>query len=41
MKVHKSQRVVPQEKTYPGVGLLICLGTGVAFWGSLAYIIFH
>jgi hypothetical protein len=40
MRVHKSQRIVHQEKRYPGVGLLICLGTGVAFWGSLAYFIF-
>lgn len=28
-----------KEKTYPGIGLLICVGTSVAFWGSLAYII--
>ncbi len=29
-----------RERTYPGIGLLICLGSGVAFWGSLAWIIF-
>ena len=39
MKVHKSQRIVHQEKTYPGVGLLLCLGSGLLFWGSVAYLI--
>jgi hypothetical protein len=28
-----------QERTYPGVGLLITLGSGFLFWGSLAYIV--
>lgn len=28
-----------QEKTYPGVGLLLTLGTGFLFWGSLAWLI--
>lgn len=41
MKVHKSQvrRMPPKEKTYPGVGLLICLTSGLAFWGSVAYLV--
>lgn len=39
MRVHASQRVVYQEKRYPGIGLLICLGTGLLFWGSVAYLI--
>ena len=29
-----------QEKRYPGVGLLICLVTGFAFWGFIAYLLF-
>jgi len=40
MRVHKSQRVVPKERTYPGVGLLMCFGSGLLFWGTLAYVIF-
>jgi len=27
------------ERTYPGVGLLITLGSGFLFWGSLAYMV--
>lgn len=30
-----------EEKRYPGVGLLLCLATGLAFWGTLAYFIFR
>jgi len=30
-----------EEKRYPGVGLLICLATGLAFWGTVAYFIFR
>ncbi len=30
-----------QEKTYPGVGLLITFGSGLLFWSSLAYAVFH
>lgn len=30
-----------EERTYPGVGLLIAVGTGLLFWGSIAYICFH
>ncbi len=41
MKVHSSQRIVHEEKRYPGVGLLLCLGTGVLFWGTIAYLIFR
>lgn len=41
MRVHASQRVVHQEKTYPGIGLLICLGSGLLFWGSVAYLLWH
>ncbi len=28
-----------EEKRYPGIGLLLCLGTGLAFWGTVAYLI--
>ncbi len=38
MKIHKSQKKVHQEKTYPGVGLLMCVGSGLLFWSSVAYI---
>jgi len=41
MKVHKSQRVFQEEKKYPGVGALICVGSGLLFWGSLAYLFVH
>lgn len=41
MKVHKSQRIACEERTYPGVGLLLTFGTGVVFWGGLAYLIFN
>lgn len=27
------------EKRYPGVGLLLCLVTGLAFWGAVAYFV--
>lgn len=27
------------ERTYPGVGLLITFGSGLLFWGTLAYTI--
>ncbi len=30
-----------REKRYPGIGLLISLGVGLAFWGTLAYFIFR
>lgn len=30
-----------QEKTYPGVGLLMTLGFGLIFWSTLAYFIFR
>lgn len=30
-----------QEKRYPGVGLLLCLGTGLAFWGTVAWLLFR
>jgi hypothetical protein len=42
MKIHKSQvkRLQPHpERKYPGVGLLLCVGSGLLFWGSVAYII--
>jgi hypothetical protein len=29
------------EKRYPGVGLLLCLVTGAAFWGTVAYFVFR
>ena len=29
------------DKRYPGVGLLIPLVTGVAFWGTLTYFLFR
>jgi hypothetical protein len=29
------------EARYPGVGILIALGMGLLFWGTIAYIIFH
>lgn len=29
----------PEEKRYPGIGLLIVLGTGLLFWGTLAWAI--
>lgn len=29
------------EKTYPGVGLLITLGFGLIFWGTIGYFIFR
>lgn len=28
-----------EEKRYPGIGLLIALGTGLAFWGTVAYLV--
>lgn len=33
--------VFHQEKTYPGVGLALCLGTGLLFWGTVFYFIFR
>lgn len=30
-----------EEVRYPGVGILLCLGMGLVFWGTIAYIIFH
>lgn len=30
-----------EETRYPGVGLLLALGTGVIFWGTIAYLVFH
>ncbi len=30
-----------EEKRYPGVGLLITLGFGLIFWGTLGYFIFR
>lgn len=30
-----------EEKRYPGVGLLICLVTGAAFWGTFLYFLFR
>lgn len=27
--------------TYPGVGLLLTLGSGFLFWGTVAYFIFR
>jgi hypothetical protein len=30
-----------EETTYPGVGLLITLGFGLIFWGTVAYFIFR
>jgi hypothetical protein len=38
--VFKNQ-VVVGETRYPGVGLLIAFGTGLAFWGTVAYFIFR
>lgn len=32
---------IHEEKTYPGIGLLICLSTGLLFWGTVAYFIFR
>lgn len=29
------------ETRYPGIGLLICLVTGTAFWGVVGYFLFH
>jgi hypothetical protein len=33
--------VFHEEKRYPGVGLLLCLSTGLLFWGTVAYFIFR
>jgi len=33
--------LLQESKRYPGVGLLICLVTGLAFWGTVAYFIFR
>jgi hypothetical protein len=33
--------VFAEEKRYPGVGLLLCLSTGLLFWGTVAYFIFR
>jgi len=30
---------IQEEKTYPGIGLLIALGTGLLFWGTVIYFI--
>lgn len=30
-----------EEKRYPGVGLLIVLGSSLLFWGTVAYFIFR
>lgn len=35
------QVIVGEEKRYPGIGLLIAFGTGIAFWGTVAYFIFR
>jgi len=32
---------VEETTTYPGVGLLISLGFGLLFWGTVAYFIFR
>lgn len=29
------------EKQYPGIGLLIAFGTGLAFWGTVLYFLFR
>ncbi len=29
------------ERTYPGVGLLISFGSGLLFWGTVAYAVFR
>lgn len=29
------------DTRYPGVGLLLCLVTGVAFWGTVTYFLFR
>jgi hypothetical protein len=31
----------PYEVRYPGVGILLALGTGLLFWGTVAYFIFR
>lgn len=33
--------VESNDKRYPGIGLLICLGSGLAFWGTVAYLLMH
>lgn len=33
--------VFPEEKRYPGVGLLMTLGFGLIFWSTVAYFIFR
>jgi hypothetical protein len=30
-----------EERRYPGVGILLALGTGLLFWGTIAYFIFR
>jgi hypothetical protein len=40
MKVHKEARIIHKERTYPGVGLMITLGSGLLFWGTVAYVFF-
>jgi len=32
---------IHEETTYPGVGLLIALGFGLIFWGTIGYFIFR
>jgi hypothetical protein len=32
---------IHEEKTYPGVGLLIALGFGLIFWSMVSYFIFR
>jgi hypothetical protein len=35
------QVIVEEEKRYPGIGMLIAFGTGIAFWGTVAWLIFR
>lgn len=40
--VHRKEgSIMNNETTYPGVGLLITLGSGLLFWGTVAYFIFR
>lgn len=32
---------IHEETTYPGVGLLIALGFGLIFWGTISYFLFR
>ncbi len=36
---HDEPYLLPGEKRYPGIGMILSFGFGILFWGTIIYLI--